>query len=236
VDVFDRIFKIRFVTKGKFSKEEDEIIRAEVEKNGANDETWQNLAEVLKRTKSSSVKTHYFNQVIGDNFYAGRWSLAEDEAILEHLFKGKGNVTVEDILPIKRRNLQPVAKKLHRLIDNVTGRWLRLLKPILLSFHYGILHLNWKESFANYIIDKEVVSKQDIDWKEAVHHFPGQTLDSLKLFLQNSTYERMVKDRNLSLFEAMKLGFSALKSRNDSEISRNYREKIVQLYDAIRKS
>jgi hypothetical protein len=236
IDVFERALRILFVVKGKFSKEEDEIIRAEVEKNGECDGTWHTLAKILHRVHPFNLKAHYIEQLKGDNYISGAFTLEEDTFILEHLFKGKGDVTVEEINSIKLSSLKPVAEQLHRFFVNVEKHWQSFLKPTLLSHHYGVLHFNWKETFANYIVDKKVDSMQAIDWKDAVRHFPGQTIISLRMFLRNQTYDRMVKDKNLALYEAMRLALDSLKQRQDSEKAKAYREKIVQLYEDIKVS
>ncbi len=212
------------------------MIKTEIERNGINEETWHKLAKLLGRGCPPSIKSHYYEKLNGDNYYSGLWNLSEDALILEHLFKGKKDASVEDILAIRRNHLKAVAEDLHRLIDNVTGRWSRTLKPILLSSHHGILHLNWKESFAKYVIEKKIDSMQDMDWKDAVKHFPCQTTDSLKLFIQGCTYNKMAQDKSLSLFEAMELCLHNIKMNSDTQKKRDYREKVVQLYNEIRNS
>jgi hypothetical protein len=234
-DVLGRAKLILYKSNGKFSKDEDEVILAEVKKNGTGIESWKNLAKILKRNAPCNIKAHYELKLMEASYFSGAYTIEEDKVILEQLFKGRKKIGIKDINAIQRKSLLPAVSKLYRPINNLNSHWYVKLKPILLSYHLGVLHFDWKESFANYIVDKKPMTMQEVDWKDAVEHFPGQSSVSLRICLNDWTIKKMTANKDLPLFEAVKLHLPQIKEPKDLETTKTYREEIVRIYKEIRK-
>jgi hypothetical protein len=234
-DVLGRAKLILYKSNGKFSKDEDEVILAEVKKNGTGIETWQKLAKILKRNSPRTMRRRYESKLKEVSYISGAYTIEEDKLILEQLFQGKKEVGIADIKASQQKSLLPAVSKLYRPISNINMHWLHKLKPVLLSYHLGVLHFDWKESFANYIVDKKPMTMQEVDWKDAVEHFPGQSSASLKTCLNGWTTHRMTTNKDLPLFEALRLHLPQIKETKDQETTKTYREEIVRIYKEIRK-
>jgi hypothetical protein len=53
------------------------------------------------------------------------------------------------------------------------------LKPVLLSYHAGELHFDWKTKFQEEVVKQKIVRLQDINWAEMKEKFPNQTTISM---------------------------------------------------------
>ncbi len=234
-DVLGRAKLVLYKSNGKFSKEEDKVILAEVKKNGTGNETWQNLAKILKRNSPKNIRRRYESKLKGVSYFSGAFTIEEDKIILEQLFKGKKEIGIKDIEACQRKSLLPAVNKLNRPACNTISHWLFKLKPVLLSFHLGVLHFDWKQSFANYIVVKKPISMQEVDWKDAIEKFPGQSSVSLRVCLKGWTTKKMTANKDLPLFEAVRLHLPQIKETKDLESTKTYREEIVRIYKEIRK-
>ncbi len=234
-DVLGKAKLILYKSNGKYSKEEDEVILAEVKKNGTGIESWKNLAKILNRNSPKNIRRRYESKLMEVSYFSGAFTIEEDRIILEHLFQGKKEIGIKDIQASQQKSLLAAVSKLNRPINNLNSHWYVKLKPILLSYHLGVLHFDWKESFANYIVDKKPMTMQEVDWKDAVEHFPGQSSVSLRICLNDWTIKKMTANKDLPLFEAVKLYLPRIQARKDSESTKTYREEIVRIYKEIRK-
>jgi hypothetical protein len=54
---------------------------------------------------------------------------------------------------------------------------------VLLSYHAGELHLDWKTKFLEEIVFQKIVRVQDINWSEMKENFPNQTPYSMGIAL-----------------------------------------------------
>ncbi len=107
----------------------------------------------------------------------------------------------------------------------------RFVKPLLLSYHSGTLHKEWKIDFFDYLIQNKVHSTQDIDWDEAKAHFPTQSVRSLTYTFASA---RAALRYQGMLYLAIKDIKEKMKHRNSSESSKASKEKIIFLYDIAR--
>ena len=224
---------LREFTTGRFSREEDLIILAEVEKCGKSRDTWKKLAYLLSR-KHSNIILHRF-EVLSRERRTTRctWSLEDEEVVLRALFSGKkGGDSVEMIKSFTPGSMVTAAKELDREKALVWRHWLGFLKPILLSYHFGTLHKSWKDVFFDYIIKKRVLANQDLDYKELSELLPEQNSNSLHHAVISICGSMCFK--KIPLFQVIQDKLPAYKGRHDTERVRNSREEIVRLYEKVK--
>ena len=219
------------LVSGKFSKEEDATILQGVEKNGACTETWKHLANLLNRAVVSSIARRYNRLTEEKNLYLGKWSLTEDAILLECLFGGKRNANLIDIKSFQYMDVKPFVAILNRSQSNIWERWITIIQPILLSYHFGTLHKLWRLDFYKYIIKNKITCSQDINYAEAIEVFPEQTADSL-----HASLIRFAKNwyQGEPLYRVIESCLPTYKDRQESEKVRNFREEIVKIYDHVK--
>merc|ERR1711997_302526 len=103
--------------------------------------------------------------------------------IIEKLFKDK-EYSLENVRTSKLVKNEEISD-MKRSGISTYDRWEKKLKPILMSYHLGTLHSNWKEKFLSYIVEKRVSYKKEIDWNEVSKLFPVQTTMSLNQVLRH---------------------------------------------------
>ena len=218
--------------KGDFTKEDDETIIAEVNKNGENAQTWNDLAKSLNRLRPGSIFTRY--QVLKDlNRFTGRYSLNEDSIILEYLFEDVNDSHIDRIKTVTHEHLKPLVAVLRRNLKSISNHWQGQLKPILLSYHNGQLHFDWTVPFFKLLIAKQVVRSQDIVWPEILQEFPCQTKYLMAFFLTDAL--QMSHNQNdKPIYESLNEILQRWKDRHTKPSRAKYREDIVHLYDKIR--
>ncbi len=235
-DVFQKAVAILYPwNEGKYSKEENELILKEVEEHGANQETFQKLSELLGRRRANNIRYHYRLLKDASGTRIGKWDLIEFEQFFEFVFKEKnpGNETgIEFINSVPTSVIHDAAKVLDRNPMAVYLHWTRQIRPILLSYHSGTLHSEWKPLFFDYLIKNKIVSLQEINWDDAREKFPyhcAQSLTaSLKTILTSRSYDGM------PLHLAVKDYKEEMKHSNERPAAKKYKEDIVFLYDKAR--
>ena len=108
--------------------------------------------------------------------------------------------------------------------------WLQSLKPVLLSFHAGQLHSDWKTPFLEDIVKKKIARYQDINWQDFREKFPTQTTASMSRCL---TIHSM-RGPDTPLFELFEKLLPELKHKKELPVLARRREEIVASYDRIR--
>merc|ERR1712083_213209 len=117
--------------------------------------------------------------------------------IIEKLFNGK-ECSLETVRTSKLVKTEEISD-MKRSCFSTYDRWDRTIKPILMSYHLGMLHFDWKEKFLNYILEKRVSYVKEIDWNEACKLFPAQTVRSLtQVFMPDE------RSNEVPLFKAIK--------------------------------
>jgi hypothetical protein len=227
VDVFLRASNLLQSSKGgKFTNQDDKLILEEVERSGNKPSTWRELSLKLNRDprRWQSVRTHYLHSMKLQGQATGKFSLQEDQMIIEKLFSGK-DCSLETVRQSKISYKEGIPE-VNRSGKNVHRRWKSVIKPILISHHLGILHSNWKLNFLKHVVEKAVNYEKEIDWSEACKLFPAQNVASLSAVL--SSYGRSKK---VPLYQAIKENIYKRKHGNDySEKEKLYRENIVKIY------
>ena len=230
-DVFHYTFNLLNppASKGKFSKEEDYLILSEVAKNGECLETWKQLAHSLNRGNYTAVRVRYINLSRDKNILKGKFDISEDEFILQSLFKGKIDTDIQEIESITQKDFIEIAESLNHGVISVARRWTGILKPILLSHHYETLHRPWKKELFEYLINKKVIARQDINYHELKTIFPEQNPLSIKYAITN--YKG---DQNFILWKHLQEVLPDMKDFQEREKIKAYREKIVDIYDRVK--
>jgi hypothetical protein len=153
----------------------------------------------------------------------GRFSHQEDQIIIDKLFNSKES-SLENVRTSKLAKNEEISD-MKRSYYSTYYRWEQRLKPILMSYHLGTLHSNWKEKFLNYIVEKRVNYVKEIDWNEACKLFPAQTIKSLTQVLFHCQ-----RSKDVPLFKAIKENIHKYKGNDYSEKEKLYRENIVKIY------
>ncbi len=236
-DVFQKAVTLLYPwNEGKYTNEENELILKEVEEHGANQETFRKLAEVMGRRRADNIIYHYTLLKEGKSATRyGKWTLTEFEQFFDFVFKEKnpGNKTgIDFINSVPISVIHDAAKLLDRMPHSVYLHWAGQTKPILLSYHSGTLHTEWKSQFFDYLIKNKIVSLQEINWDDAREKFPyhcAQSLTaSLKTILTSRSYDGM------PLHLAVKDYKEKTKHSNERLSAKKHKEDIVFLYDKAR--
>ena len=234
-DVFQRAVAIlNRWNEGKYTQEEDDLILKEVEEHGANEKTFRKLAELMGRRRSNNIYFHYSTLKDGARFKSGRWSMDEFELFFEFVFRSKNTgsqVGIDYINSIPIFAIDQAAKLLGRKRRSVNMRWMAYIKPILLAFHTGTLHTEWKPQFFDYLIKNKIVSLQEINWDDAKEKFPNfcsQSLTRSLIFVQNTR-----SYKGLPLFLAVKDYQEKTKHSKEHSSAKKLKEDIVFLYNKV---
>ena len=235
-DVYQRSVAVLYpCNEGRYTKEEDELILEEVKKDGANQNTWLKLAKLFNRRKASNIaKRHDALKKRSEN-KLGTWSVEDYCLFFDYIFKERNpdkEVGADYINSIKTSVIMESGEVLNRVSDRVYCHWTGYVKPLLLSYHSGRLHTEWKLDFFDYLIKSKVNSTQDIDWDEAKSKFQNESVRSLaKTFVAVRT---AIRYQGIPLYLAVKDFKEIIKHQKSSESSKALKEKIVFLYDKAR--
>merc|ERR1712141_38474 len=186
---------------------------------------WKELSLKLERDPSywTTVRLHYLYAMKRQGETSGRFNLQEDKMIIEKLFSGK-ECSLENVRTFKLSKNEEISDMKRSGISTLR-RWEGKIKPILISYHLGMLHSDWKEKFLNYVVEKRANYVKEIDWNEANKLFPAQNTRSMTQVLVN--YGR---SKELTLFKAIKENIHKYRGNDYSEREKLYRENIVKIY------
>ncbi len=235
-DVFQRAVAVLYpCNEGKYTKEEDEQILEEVKTNGANHATWLRLAEVLRRKKGSDIAKHH--EILSNRKVrnSGRWSLDDYKVFFDHIFKKRNpdeTAGADYINSLSTSVVMESSEVLNRFPIRVYNAWCTTLKPLLLSYHSGSLHSEWKFDFFDYLIQMKVHSIQDINWDEAKAKFPNHSSKSLTVSFRDARKDLSQRDK--PLYVAIQDYKDRVKHINPKSFARDFKEKILFLYDKAR--
>ena len=164
-DVLIRVMddvKSQTLVKGRFSIEEDNIIKETVQKFGNNEETWEKIRVELNRSEARFIKWRYENYltktiVKAPNFY---WSIEEDKLLIDCLFKNSALKNPEYISSISLKNVRDskADDKINRPLTAMADHFRIKLMPLLLQYHHGTINTPWKYSVLQYIHENKVES------------------------------------------------------------------------------
>jgi len=187
-DVFSHAEDQNFV-KGAIAPSEHDFIMDYISKHGESIDVFKDIAMILKRCpRYWWVLRRYYEHQKGDLFKTGRYTVIENKIIIEGIVSKANIQTAFDIenLNTTLAILTGIAKELGRRVKNVSLHWERRLKPILLQYHAGTLNLNVTPILVEYLIEKNVVHTQDINWEELLSYpqLVGHNKYSLMIILQ----------------------------------------------------
>jgi hypothetical protein len=235
-DVFQRAVAVLYpCNEGRYTKEEDELILKEADKLGANQKTWVRLAALFNRRKASNIAKRHQVLKKGKENNIGKWSVEDYRLFFNYVFKERNpgkEAGVDFINSIKNSVIMASGEVLNRIPDRVYSHWYGYVKPLLLSYHCGSLHTEWKFRFFDYLIEKKVASSHDINWEEAKAEFPNQSAHSLGASFRD--VRRTERYNGMPLYLAIQDFKEKIKHHNVRQSSKDFKEKIVFLYDKAR--
>jgi hypothetical protein len=235
-DVFQRAVALLYhFNEGKYTTKEDEQILEEVKTNGANHATWLRLAELLRRKKGSNIAQRH--EILSNRKVrnSGKWSLDDYKVFFDHIFEKRNpdeTPGADYINSLSTSVIMESGEVLNRLPIRVYNAWCTTLKPLLLSYHSGSLHSEWKFDFFDYLIKMKVHSNQDINWDEAKAKFPNNSVKSLSVSFRDARKDLSHSDK--PLYVAIQDYIDRIKHNNSKSFVRDFKEKIVFLYDKAR--
>ena len=195
-------------------------------------ETWKQLAQELDRRDYTAIRRRFVFLTANKFLLSGRFDVSEDEFILQRLFGGRKEIGVQEIDSLILKDFTKIAKSLNRSVQGVVNRWRGILKPILLSHHFGTLHRPWKIGLFEYLIGKKVIGCQDINYHELKIIFPEQNPYSISLAIgKNKT---IPLDQSSFLWKRITQSLSDMKDTQESERVKTYRGTIVDIYDRVK--
>jgi hypothetical protein len=220
---------------GKFTSEEDTLILLEAETSGTNTETWKKVALHLGRRTHRTIRQRFVLLTKGKNLKIGKWTSADYQLLFNHIFNKEkigAMSAVEYIQSLTPSAFSDCAEVVGRFPYNVYRYWIGHLKPILLSYHSGNLHKEWKKDFYEYLIEKKVFVVQNINWNDANKYFPDQSNTSMTEALREIRRDKKYADQ--PLYTALADYLPKYKQSSLRESSRKHREEIVHWYDKTR--
>jgi len=221
--------------KGKFSKDEDEIILKEVEASGENCKTFQKLAEVLKRP-AKNISDRYYEQIKREGLKAGSWNLADYEQFLEFVFRAERTSNksgIDYINSIPLSVIGDAAKELGWKPRSMYQKWL-YTKSTLLSYVRGSLDTDVKPQFYDYLIKNKIVFMQEIDWEDVKKVFSNHSSYSLHWFISDIFRNKLYKGMPIYLALEDYKERSKYSKRQQSKKQKKFKEDIIFLYNKAR--
>jgi len=211
-------------SKRAFTPREDDIIRNKMEEMG-DDLNIGELAEEIGRN-SGSVFNRVNKLKSGD---AGRkkFSLAEDEAIMEIVLPGLQENKLHELVLLNNLRLKDLAIALGRPNKalSLVHRWAYNLQPWIMQHYAGTLNLDIRMMLVNHLAET-YRSRESIDWDAvaAKSEFAGNTGESLQ-----NAFALVLRHAKKSL--ATESGWEQLIGRCREHISqsRRYNSKAVEL-------
>jgi hypothetical protein len=146
----------------------------------------------------------------------------------DHLASNDVVSDVDYIEKLPSAVIREAAELLNRLPNYVYDHWIRTVKPILLSYHNGTLHMDFKQQFLKYVVEMKVGTILDVDWNDVVRCIPGQSATSLVKFLPYKFGNKY------PLYKFVEDYLATVKNKNKKNSSAAYRERLVYLYDKAR--
>jgi len=182
-DVLIRVMndiKSQTLVKGKYSNEEDNIIKETVQKYGNNKETWEKLQVELNRAHANAnlIKERYERYLSKTVVKAPNhfWSIEEDKILIDCLFQDLSMKNSKYISSISLKNIRDskANEKINRSNYAINSHYCLSLRPLLLQYHQGTINTPWKYSVLEYIYENKVMSVSDIGehMTEINKHFP----------------------------------------------------------------
>jgi hypothetical protein len=215
--------------QGLFTPEEDALILKKVNENGEALSTMKELATLLNKQRPDLIRERYRKIKFPRN--NNIWTMQENKLFLENFFAGKKE-SAEKIIPsISMHHCISLEEHISRSRHHIYKHWANILKPVLLSFHAGELHYNWKKPFLEEIKRQKIVKIQDINWNYFQALYPNQTTHSMDLCIHQS-----LRGTNSGepIYKRLAEILPTLKNKKELLSVTRRREEIAALYDQIR--
>ena len=146
----------------------------------------------------------------------------------------KAVVDLDIVTAVGENKLKLAAKELSRNYQSVRDRWSYIIKPIVVSHLRGRLHVSWKQSFLQYLIESRVESSDQIDWTEVEERFPDQS----RMSLQRVFLKEVGESNVLQLYKALESVRNRFCKRDLYNTDRNvkFRNQIIRIFKNVNKA
>jgi len=182
-DVFEYANRLLANYSRKLTPEEKSFVVEYVEKHGENCD-WKELSYILhkKHLKNGVFILKRMYSTLNNSGKKTKFKLDEDKIIIDLMFSSD-RPSLDNSFIEPSGSFKILAKQLGRSQESVKNHWNRVLKPCLLQYQAGTLHLDVSRLFMNYLNDRGVIYLQDILWSEVLiqSQFAGHNRDSLTL-------------------------------------------------------
>ena len=168
-----------------------------------------------------------------DKANSGAFTLHEDIYIMSHVLHGKKPLKVEEFIKISDhvKDWRLLATSLDRNRQTCYHHWKRVLEPAILCHFYGVMDVDSRKDFYQYLIDAKVVAAANIEWDKVLAKFPWCTIACLTTWYGNCTMQ-LEKTPDVPLHELVSKHLSVMKPTYKKKIAKQYA--IAQAFDELR--
>ena len=218
--------------KGTWTPEEDELILA-LDAKGGSATDWNKLAMDLGRVQIAlSTRLHYLKHYKAVNAARSRFTLEEDQKILEYVNERFDISSPESLKSVKITDLKNATNVIPRGQRMIFDHWNRRLLPTVLSYLYGAPEIQWKEEFLKYVVEQKVMSLPSMNWTDVLQKWPHQTKHTLSHLLDLAS--RSKSTSKCPLYQQVSAYLSHPIKRPVNRVLQDERRTILKIFDEIR--
>ena len=162
--------------KGKFSPDEDKIIREHVDQHGKDITSLRKLAEILNRGSTESIRRRH-DRLMSENDYntssvgPKAWKVEEEGMLIRYIFDTRLNLKgirnrqdINLIENISENEFSECAEVLKRHTGSCYHHWTGVIVPALKTHFLGLpLNGGWKLDMMSYIVRNKIKHEKELD-------------------------------------------------------------------------
>ncbi len=217
-----------------FSEAEDELLLNLFKMHNGSEKLASEQASIELNLPPKNVRTRLYSLLKRKPVKAnGLYTLEEDDAMLRYFFVTKQvPCSVDGINPTRRKmEFNELSTSIGRSVQSVYKRWRGFLKPLLLSYHYGCLHMSWKKDLYQFAIKEKAVGVQCLKIEDIQAKWPFLTVDAVYSAL---TFVNKKSKDCQPLWKNLQDNFDKINDRHSTWKSlKKRREDIASLYAKI---
>ncbi len=226
-------YKVHGAGNYKFSEADDELIQNLVRMyDGATGLAARQASIALNLPENNIFYRIRILKLARSVTKRGIYSSIEDELIMRYFFITRNlPCSVEGCKTyLHKTEFIELASSLGRSINSVYQRWRAVLTFVLLSYHFGCLHMPWKKDFVKFVIEEKTVGVQNLNFQDVQAKWPFLAQDSVLAYLP---YLRSKSKERQPLWKSLQDNYDKIRDYTRSKAQTKRREDIVNLYTKI---